>query len=1018
MILKDKLEKNRRESQSEREEFENEFKQQYEREKVLLTEENKKLTSELDKLTTLYENLSVRNQQLEEEVKDLADKKESVAHWEAQITEIIQWVSDEKDARGYLQALASKMTEELEALRNSSLGTRATDMPWKMRRFAKLDMSARLELQSALDAEIRAKQAIQEELNKVKASNIITECKLKDSEKKNLELLSEIEQLIKDTEELRSEKGIEHQDSQNSFLAFLNAPADALDQFETDPVENTYVRNPNVKFYIQSRSTSPSTSSEAEPVKTADCTPLPVHTPTLRKKACPGSTGLPPKRKTHQFFVKSFTTPTKCHQCTSLMVGLIRQGCACEVCGFSCHITCVNKAPTVCPVPPEQTKGPLGIDPQKGIGTAYEGHVRIPKPAGVKKGWQRALAVVCDFKLFLYDIAEGKASQPSVIVSQVIDMRDEEFSVSSVLASDVIHAGRKDIPCIFRVTTSQLSASNNKCSILMLADSENEKSKWVGVLGELHKILKKNKFRDRSVYVPKEAYDSTLPLIKTTQAAAIIDHERIALGNEEGLFVVHVTKDEIIRVGDNKKIHQIELIPNDQLVAVISGRNRHVRLFPMSALDGRETDFYKLAETKGCQTITSGKVRHGALTCLCVAMKRQVLCYELFQSKTRHRKFKEIQVPYNVQWMAIFSEHLCVGFQSGFLRYPLNGEGSPYSMLHSNDHTLSFIAHQPMDAICAVEISSKEYLLCFNSIGMYTDCQGRRSRQQELMWPASPSSCCYNAPYLSVYSENAVDIFDVNSMEWIQTLPLKKVRPLNSEGSLNLLGLETIRLIYFKNKMAEGDELVVPETSDNSRKQMVRNINNKRRYSFRVPEEERMQQRREMLRDPEMRNKLISNPTNFNHIAHMGPGDGIQILKDLPMNPRPQESRTVFSGSVSIPSITRSRPEPGRSMSASSGLSARSSAQNGSALKREFSGGSYSAKRQPLPSPSEGSLSSGGMDQGSDAPAREYDGEDSDSPRHSTASNSSNLSSPPSPVSPRKTKSLSLESTDRGAWEP
>ncbi|XP_055227659.1 serine/threonine-protein kinase MRCK alpha isoform X20 [Gorilla gorilla gorilla] len=983
MILKDKLEKTRRESQSEREEFESGFKQQYEREKVLLTEENKKLTSELDKLTTLYENLSIHNQQLEEEVKDLADKKESVAHWEAQITEIIQWVSDEKDARGYLQALASKMTEELEALRNSSLGTRATDMPWKMRRFAKLDMSARLELQSALDAEIRAKQAIQEELNKVKASNIITECKLKDSEKKNLELLSEIEQLIKDTEELRSEKGIEHQDSQHSFLAFLNTPTDALDQFET-----------------------------------VDSTPLSVHTPTLRKKGCPGSTGFPPKRKTHQFFVKSFTTPTKCHQCTSLMVGLIRQGCSCEVCGFSCHITCVNKAPTTCPVPPEQTKGPLGIDPQKGIGTAYEGHVRIPKPAGVKKGWQRALAIVCDFKLFLYDIAEGKASQPSVVISQVIDMRDEEFSVSSVLASDVIHASRKDIPCIFRVTASQLSASNNKCSILMLADTENEKNKWVGVLSELHKILKKNKFRDRSVYVPKEAYDSTLPLIKTTQAAAIIDHERIALGNEEGLFVVHVTKDEIIRVGDNKKIHQIELIPNDQLVAVISGRNRHVRLFPMSALDGRETDFYKLSETKGCQTITSGKVRHGALTCLCVAMKRQVLCYELFQSKTRHRKFKEIQVPYNVQWMAIFSEQLCVGFQSGFLRYPLNGEGNPYSMLHSNDHTLSFIAHQPMDAICAVEISSKEYLLCFNSIGIYTDCQGRRSRQQELMWPANPSSCCYNAPYLSVYSENAVDIFDVNSMEWIQTLPLKKVRPLNNEGSLNLLGLETIRLIYFKNKMAEGDELVVPETSDNSRKQMVRNINNKRRYSFRVPEEERMQQRREMLRDPEMRNKLISNPTNFNHIAHMGPGDGIQILKDLPMNPRPQESRTVFSGSVSIPSITKSRPEPGRSMSASSGLSARSSAQNGSALKREFSGGSYSAKRQPMPSPSEGSLSSGGMDQGSDAPARDFDGEDSDSPRHSTASNSSNLSSPPSPVSPRKTKSLSLESTDRGSWDP
>ncbi|XP_074078942.1 serine/threonine-protein kinase MRCK alpha isoform X7 [Macrotis lagotis] len=994
MILKDKLEKTRRESQNEREEFESEFKQKYEREKVLLTEENKKLSNELDKLTAMFERLSINNRQLEEEMRDLADKKESVAHWEAQITEIIQWVSDEKDARGYLQALASKMTEELEALRNSSLGTRATDMPWKMRRFAKLDMSARLELQSALDAEIKAKQAIQEELNKVKASNISTECKLQESEKKNLELLSEIEKLKKETEELKSEKGVKHQDSQNSFLAFLNAPTSALDQFER----------------------SPSCIPASKGRRVTDHPPRSAHTPTIRS-AYIGSSISTPKPKAHQFVVKSFNTPTKCNQCTSLMVGLIRQGCACEVCGFSCHVTCADKAPAFCPIPPEQTKAPLGIDPQKGVGTAYEGHVRVPKPAGVKKGWQRALAVVCDFKLFLYDIAEGKASQPSVVVSQVIDMRDEEFSVSSVLASDVIHASRKDIPCIFRVTASQLSASS-KCSVLMLADSENEKSKWVCLLNELHRILKKNKLKDRSVYIPKEAYDSTLPLIKTTQAAAIIDHERIALGNEEGLFVVHVTKDEIIRVGDNKKVHQIELIPNEQLIAVISGRNRHVRLFPMSALDGRETEFFKLAETKGCQTIASGQVRHGALTCLCVAMKRQVLCYELNQSKTRHKKMKEIQVLGNVQWMSVFSERLCVGFQSGFLRYPLPGDGNPYSLLHPDDHTLSFIAQQPTDAICAVEISSKEYLLCFSSVGVYIDCQGRRSRQQELMWPAVPSSCCYNAPYLSVYSENAVDIFDVNSMEWIQTIPLKKVRPLNTEGSLNLLGLETIRLIYFKNKMAEGDELVVPETSDNSRKQMVRNINNKRRYSFRVPEEERMQQRREMLRDPEMRNKLISNPTNFNHIAHMGPGDGIQILKDLPMNLRPQESRTMFSGSVSIPSITKSRPEPGRSMSASSGLATRSSSQNGSALRREFSGGSYGTKRQPMTSPSDGSLSSGGMDQGSDVPARDYDREDSDSPRHSTASNSSNLSSPPSPISPHKTKSLSLESTDHVSWDP
>lgn len=95
-----------------------------------------------------------------------------------------------------------------------------------------------------------------------------------------------------------------------------------------------------------------------------------------------------------------------------------------------------------------------------------------------------------------------------------------------------------------------------------------------------------------------------------------------------------------------------------------------------------------------------------------------------------------------VQWMAFLSEHFVVGFQGGFVRYSLHSDAPHVSLLHPDDHTLAFIPQQGMDALCAVEISSKELLLCFSCVGVCVDLHGRRSRQMELMWLAVPSSCC------------------------------------------------------------------------------------------------------------------------------------------------------------------------------------------------------------------------------------------------------------------------------------
>jgi serine/threonine-protein kinase MRCK len=66
-------------------------------------------------------------------------------------------------------------------------------------------------------------------------------------------------------------------------------------------------------------------------------------------------------------------------------------------------------------------------------------------------------------------------------------MRDPEFEVSGVRESDVIHAGKKEVPCIFRVTTSLMDPPGVRHQCLMLADSESEKTKWVVALNELHR---------------------------------------------------------------------------------------------------------------------------------------------------------------------------------------------------------------------------------------------------------------------------------------------------------------------------------------------------------------------------------------------------------------------------------------------------------------------------------------------------------------------------------------------------
>lgn len=198
----------------------------------------------------------------------------------------------------------------------------------------------------------------------------------------------------------------------------------------------------------------------------------------------------------------------------------------------------------------------------------------------------------------------------------------------------------------------------------------------------------------------------------------------------------------IVRVADYKKVYQIELAPGEKVAAVLCGRSRHVHLCPWSAFDGAEGSVdVKLPETKGCQLMAVGTMKRGSATCLFVAVKRLVLCYEVQRTRPFHRKFSEVVAPGTVQWMALVKDKLCVGYPSGFSLLSTQGDGPALTLVNPGDPSLAFLSQQSFDALCAVELKSEEYLLCFSHMGLYVDPQGRRSRMQELMWPAAPVAC-------------------------------------------------------------------------------------------------------------------------------------------------------------------------------------------------------------------------------------------------------------------------------------
>lgn len=116
-----------------------------------------------------------------------------------------------------------------------------------------------------------------------------------------------------------------------------------------------------------------------------------------------------------------------------------------------------------------------------------------------------------------------------------------------------------------------------------------------------------------------------------------------------------------------------------------------------------------------------------------------------------------------------------------------------------------------------------EFLLVFQTLAIYVDLQGRKSRDREIMYPAvpthisefayspapSPQPCtdlkrfpysAYCDGHLLVFSETHLDIFNTQTADWVQSIGLKRSRPLSLHGNLSVTFInESPIVIYLAN---------------------------------------------------------------------------------------------------------------------------------------------------------------------------------------------------------------------------
>lgn len=154
----------------------------------------------------------------------------------------------------------------------------------------------------------------------------------------------------------------------------------------------------------------------------------------------------------------------------------------------------------------------------------------------------------------------------------------------------------------------------------------------------------------------------------------------------------------------------------------------------------------------------------------------------------------------------------------------------------------AFLNYSGVDAVRVIEIQCPggifgEYLLVFQTLAIYVDLQGRKSRDREITYPANPTHIsklilyfvmfityfpfshtnqdywhkkspivyicfsllfsAYLDGHLLVFSETHVDIFNTQTADWVQSIGLKRAQPLGPQTNFVLTYVNDAPIVVY-----------------------------------------------------------------------------------------------------------------------------------------------------------------------------------------------------------------------------